>query len=263
MEIISNNLLDNIIYRANIFNYDNKFLSEIRERNLKLDLNIYSKEKREESIVDISASVQFLRQKSKDQLTQMLGLIAQKEDEKVNLDNEEVYEEDDSEVNTNLNKINYIKKVNIPNTNNISYKEARSTLLLLLDVISFSKNHMTNSEAKRLEEMENMEVDMMKSGQIIRSAFSDNILYCLLYIDGLAMFNIDIVRKLSILSPTLGVNFPDILFEIINNKFLEDNTKEIASHLLSAELSFVDPENVPMTKWKELMYFTFNYYTQK
>ena len=35
---ISNNSLDNIIYRANIFNYDNKFITSVFERNLKLDI---------------------------------------------------------------------------------------------------------------------------------------------------------------------------------------------------------------------------------
>jgi len=34
----SNNNLDNIIYRANIFNYDNKFISSVCDRNLKLDI---------------------------------------------------------------------------------------------------------------------------------------------------------------------------------------------------------------------------------
>ena len=42
MEILSNSLTDNVIYRANIFNYDINFLTGIKERNLKLDLNIYS-----------------------------------------------------------------------------------------------------------------------------------------------------------------------------------------------------------------------------
>jgi hypothetical protein len=35
-------LLDNIIYRANIFHYDIKFLSDVKERNLKLDLGAYN-----------------------------------------------------------------------------------------------------------------------------------------------------------------------------------------------------------------------------
>ncbi len=45
MEILSNSLTDNVIYRANIFNYDINFLTGIIERNLKLDLNIYTRGK--------------------------------------------------------------------------------------------------------------------------------------------------------------------------------------------------------------------------
>ena len=45
MEINTNNLLDNIVYRANIFNYDSKFLAEFKKRDLKLDLNLYSQGK--------------------------------------------------------------------------------------------------------------------------------------------------------------------------------------------------------------------------
>ena len=39
----SNNSLDNIIFRANIFNYDNKFIADVSNRNLKLDLILKSK----------------------------------------------------------------------------------------------------------------------------------------------------------------------------------------------------------------------------
>jgi hypothetical protein len=43
MEIVANNLLESLIFRSNIFNYDNKFLTELREKNLKVDLNLYSR----------------------------------------------------------------------------------------------------------------------------------------------------------------------------------------------------------------------------
>jgi hypothetical protein len=38
----SSTILDGIIYRANIFHYDNKLLQEVKEKNLKLDLSIYT-----------------------------------------------------------------------------------------------------------------------------------------------------------------------------------------------------------------------------
>jgi hypothetical protein len=144
-----------------------------------------------------------------------------------------------------------------------SYKEARSTLLLIMDVIFFSKKHLNTSESKRLENMEKLAVDQLKTSLYVRNAFSDNILYCLLYLDGLIMFNIDIVKLMDRLSPLLGVNFYEVLFEILSNKFLEDSIKEVASHILSAELGFVYPEGINLNLWKEIISWTYNYYTHK
>jgi hypothetical protein len=132
-----------------------------------------------------------------------------------------------------------------------------------MDVITFSKNHLNKSENKRLEEMEKLQVDQLKSSQQTRNAFSDNILYCLLYLDGLVMFNMDIVRLLDRYSPLLGINFYEVLFEILENKFVEDSIKEIASHVLSGYLSFVNPEGININSWKELINWCYNYYTQR
>ena len=42
MEVSNNNLLDSIIYRANIFNYDSKFFNEFREKKVKLNMNTFA-----------------------------------------------------------------------------------------------------------------------------------------------------------------------------------------------------------------------------
>lgn len=46
MESNSSQLLENLIYRANIFNYDNKFLLDIKS-SIKLNLSMYSHEGKE------------------------------------------------------------------------------------------------------------------------------------------------------------------------------------------------------------------------
>jgi hypothetical protein len=247
MEVSSNNLLDNIIYRANIFNYDSKFLAEFRKRDLKLDLHLYSKVRTQQSNDQLATAIQFMNQKSKDQLGQILSLLAQKEEE----ESVEFNGEDDEEV------VDTSKKLQKMVLNSKS-KDARTTFLLLLDVLMFSKNQHYSTESKRLEG--GMEVEEVKSSVQARNVFSDNILYTLLYLDGLIMFNIDIIKKLDQYAPLLGANLMDILFEIINDKYLDGNTKEIASHLLSADLAFVNPEGFPVNKWRELMYWTFDYY---
>lgn len=186
----------------------------------------------------------------------MLDLLMQKdESESDNLALLEVVGNKFSDMNLNSE--------NAKSGSSTSFKDARSTLLLIMDVIFFSKNHLSSSESRRLENIEKLAVDQLKSSLQVRNSFSDNILYCLLYLDGLIMFNIDIVRLIDRLSPLLGVNFYEVLFEILSNKYVEDSIKEVASHILSAELSFVYPEGISLSLWKELINWTYNYYTNK
>jgi hypothetical protein len=45
MDVLFNNILDNIIYRANIFNYDNNFLKDVLSKKLKIDFNSFAQGK--------------------------------------------------------------------------------------------------------------------------------------------------------------------------------------------------------------------------
>jgi hypothetical protein len=255
MEVTNNNLLDNIIYRANIFNYDSKFFNEFRERKLKLNLNLFCQSKKFFILVRKSQSdavpiaISFLNQKSHEQYEQIINLILQNEDQgpqQQQLDEEDLVE-------TNQKRLNKL---------NISYKskEARTTLLVLLDVLAFSLSQLTANESKKLNEMHDMGVDQLRSMNDSRETFLNNILYCLLYLDGLMMFNIDIIRKLDEFSPLLGLSLPDLLFDLISSTHTEDQIKEVSSHLLSAHLVFVNPEGFPVNKWKDLMHWNFDYY---
>jgi hypothetical protein len=192
--------------------------------------------------------VSFLNQKSHDQYEQIINLILQNEDQGLEekLDGEDIVE-------TNQKRLN---KLTISNKS----KEARTSLLILLDVLAFSLSQLTANESKKLNEMHDMGVDQLRSMNDSRETFLNNILYCLLYLDGLMMFNIDIIRKLDELSPLLGLSLPDLLFDLINSTHTEDPIKEISSHLLSAHLVFVNPDGFPVNKWKELMHWNFDYY---
>lgn len=149
-----------------------------------------------------------------------------------------------------------LSKITISNKS----KEARSTLLVLLDVLCFSLTQHSANESKRLAEMQDMNVEQLKSMNEYKEMFSNNILYCLLYLDGLMMFNIDVIKKLDEFSPLVGLSFADLLFDLINSSHTEDQVKEVASHLLSAHLAFVDPDHFPVIKWRELMNWTYEYY---
>ena len=137
MEISASNILDSIIYRANIFNYDNKFLAEIKERGLKLDLSKYP----DDSKCQSATGATFLKQSSKDQINQILSLIAYREDNISEL-NSNGEEEGDETVNTDMNARSTVSK----RITNVSIspviKDARSTLMLLLDVVVQCKKQL-------------------------------------------------------------------------------------------------------------------------
>ena len=66
MEIIFSNLQDDLVYHANIFNYDKTFFNELCSKNLKLDFSNFSLQNQE----DVPVVIQFLKQKSKEQVSQ-------------------------------------------------------------------------------------------------------------------------------------------------------------------------------------------------
>ena len=65
-----NNLQDDIVYHANIFNYDKKFLSDLLRYGLKIDFSQYLKEKKVKP-EDINLVIDFLKTKAKDQVELM------------------------------------------------------------------------------------------------------------------------------------------------------------------------------------------------
>jgi hypothetical protein len=135
---------------------------------------------------------------------------------------------------------------------------------MLLHLLRFSNSTIESCESKRLEEQETMEVKDIKSIQVSTNSSTDNVLYLLLYLDALIMVNIDIVKKFSLYSEDiLGFNFVDLLFGIINSKYLSDSHKEVASHILAATLSFNNIEGKDFNKMTDLLSWTHAFVTSK
>jgi hypothetical protein len=135
---------------------------------------------------------------------------------------------------------------------------------MLLHLLNFSKAVVETTESKRLEEQETMEVKDIKSSQITTNASTDNVLYVLLYLDALVMVNIDIVKKFVLYSQCLlGFSFADLLFDLLNSRHLSDSHKEVASHVLSAQMSFDNQEAKEFGKLSELMKWTHHFATAK
>ena len=73
MEVPFHNLQDNLIYHANIFNYDKSYLMELINRRIKIDFSQFSMENQD----DIVPIISFLKMSSKDQISELSTLLYQ------------------------------------------------------------------------------------------------------------------------------------------------------------------------------------------
>lgn len=235
MEVQFNNILDNIVYRANIFNYDNTFLKEVISKNFKLDMNDFASG-RKQKMHDVTTTINFLKLKSKEQVLQLMTLANHKDQESSDMPEGEVSRKF---VNTRDSKI---------------------SLHILLELIIFSKHNFDDVESKRISHRESMDVDELKRSELMKSVHWENLLACLLYIDGMGMINVDTIRKVSEICPLLGVSFTDLLFDLLNDKFLDPYSKEVASHILSIDL--MNHEVTPLNKCLDLLTWTWKHYIE-
>ena len=196
MQVVEfNNIQDNLIYHANIFNYDKQFLIDLINIRLKLDFIDYPKEgqTREEEILNIS---EFLKLKSKEQIEKLNTILD--EESGIIFDNE-----------------------NEPVKKN---KEAIKTIRTII-------NLSTDSYSKIVKQSNENTPKNLNNPHII------NLICCLLYLDGISMVNIDLIRKINLIFPDSGKELYEFIFELLNFEKLDDRIKEIASHILC--LSFM------------------------
>ena len=111
-----------------------------------------------------------------------------------------------------------------------------------------------------MREQEFMTPNELKSSQNAKNINSENIMYILLFFDALIMINIDLIKKLNLYSLRVGFNLHKVLFEILSSKFIDNHLKEIASHVLASDLSFVEAEVIDTSHLKSLLkwYYEFS-----
>ena len=166
MEIIFSNLQDDLVYHANIFNYDKTFFNELCSKNLKLDFSNFSLQNQE----DVPVVIQFLKQKSKEQVSQFDTLALEQE--------ENMYNEEEGEPIVRVSK------------------EAKKTVRVILSLAVYSFD-------KFLKDQEHMQ-QMMESGVQEGNSNGDNLTCCLLYLDGICMVNIDLIKTVTLLCPVIS-----------------------------------------------------------
>ena len=203
-----NNLQDDIVYHANIFNYDKKFLSDILKYGLKIDFSQYRVEKNVKK-EDLTLVNEFLKMKAKDQV-ELMTIAVDHEYGRL--------PEEDAEMK---------KKVQ-------QSKSATKTLRHLFSLFKFCYDKATESLKQ------NMEAEgAIKVGQ----EHADNMIACLLFFDGISMVNIDVIRLIENNASYTTKALTELVFMPLNDNNLDFHIKEIASHILSIDLMQNDGSN--------------------
>lgn len=235
MEVTFNNLQDNLVYRANIFNYDKQFLSSLISRDIKInftDLNTAENKQKE-----IPKAVTFLKYKSKKQIDLITyGYQREFQSKEDKEDAEELDRKTKEEI-----------------------QGAVRTLRLLYNLLMFSLKKVED-KAKSTEGY------VIQPGEIN----ADNITACLLFFDGISMANVDLIKLIDSQAHNTGMSLQKIVFRILENKNFDYHLQEIASHILSLDLMIMDgtregEEGMDgfMDCCKKLMHWTYEISVQK
>jgi hypothetical protein len=230
-EVLFNNLQDDIVYHANIFNYDKQFLMNLLKFNIKLDFAEYSQAKGQ----DLKPTIEFLKKKSREQVDLMTYAV--------------------------YNEFNQLPEDLDPELVQKKVQDSKAATKALRHLF----NLFTYSYEKAEEKAKVIEGSSIEAGEL----YANNLIACLLYWDGISMVNIDIVKLIENGAGYTGKSFKEFIFMILNNKKFDYHIQEIASHILSIDL-MVNYENtfpqqeidIPEAS-KELMKWTYEICIQK
>jgi hypothetical protein len=203
MEVIEfNNLQDNIVYHANIFNYDKQFLMNLLKTKIRLDFSEYYQLKNTQGKDRTSVSDYF--QKSSKEQVELMAYTAYKEFE---IHQDDLEPEPENEKNKRDKQI--VKKA----------------LRYLFNLFMYSYE-------KAEERAKSIEGEQIMAGEL----HSDNLIACLLYLDGISMINVDVILLIKNNAQYTGKSLDELVFMLLNNNLVDFHIKEIASHILSIYL---------------------------
>ena len=206
-----NNLQDDIVYHANIFNYDKKFLTTLLNTGIRIDFSDYAQEKNVK-VEDMTPVMEFLKSKSKNQVA-LMTLAVDHEYRRIS--------DDDPEL---LAKKQQLKSVT-------------KTLRHLFKLFQFSYD----------KAMERVKQAMEGEGKIEPGEINaNNIISCLLFFFVISMVNIDIIKLIENNASYTNKSLVELIFMILNNNYIDFHIKEIASHILSIDLMQNDGSNEVM-----------------
>jgi hypothetical protein len=122
------------------------------------------------------------------------------------------------------------------------------------------------SYEKAEERAKSIEGEQIMAGEL----HSDNLIACLLYLDGISMINVDVILLIKNNAQYTGKPLDELVFMLLNNNLVDFHIKEIASHILSIYLMQIDgnkneeKNEVDFSKiTKDLMKWTYEQCIQK
>ena len=197
-----NNLQDNIVYHSNIFNYDKQFLMNLLKIKIRLDFAEYFQVKNSPQ-KDKDPIMEFFKKPSKEQVELMTYAT---------------YKEFEQSLPEDVDQENVQKK----------FQESK----IATKVLRYMFNLFMYSYEKAEETAKSLEGGQIMAGEL----YSDNVIACLLYFDGISMINIDIVKLIESNAQYTGRSLNELIFFLLNNNLVDFHIKEIASHILSINL---------------------------
>lgn len=198
---------ENIVYRSNIFNYDTKFFEDFSKGPQSLNIDAFKDSSFKFALDNISKFNNFINTPLKDQLQHYNSLI------------DLLFETDETKKPTN--------------------KEAKISIQIILDILKNSFNFYKRNEDQRLQDQQKWDVAKINVSKQQSESAEFNLMYCLLYLDGLIMNNIELASVFDLLSSDVGVKLQDLIFDILNYSLISNIAKEVASHILSAIALFM------------------------
>lgn len=218
---------ENLVYRANIFNYDSKYFEEFSKGPQVLDAAQFNDSSFKNVVSDFPKFNNFLSTPIKNQLEHFHTLT-------------QLLNESDGKT--------------------VISKEAKLVIQTLIDVINCSVGILKSNESERIANQDKMDVSVANQKKQYSEKLIGNITYSLAFLDGLLMFNIDLSAVYELIALNVGVKFHSLLNTILQLKELPYYTKEIASHVYCASVAFTVQSKFEREDYKEIITWIIYYY---
>lgn len=233
-------LSENLIYRANIFNYDTNYFVEFNKANHKINFELFnstSHRNLSENYNKFNSFSSIAITEQIEKLNSLVGLLV-----------EESEPQDADDVQRKI--IN---------------KEAKVFVQVTLDLLNSSAKLLKDANDEFRSESTQWEVSVQEKKKRDMENIFTNLLNALLILDAIIMVNVELAAALELLSDNVGVNLINCLYNILEDRmsYFNDYAKEVASHIISCILVFSVKKEYEVSDFKRIMDWVFNYNNSK